>query len=106
MPRGSRREMATFAANSWVWLADAEECFIPVKVKQAFKAGEPGVVLTEEGQVGMGVGGRRSAGWARHHPNHRHTHCSGHLAERCVASSLLLLMVSTVSVLASSRSGR
>lgn len=43
--------MAGFEPGSWVWLPDTEDCFVPAKVKQFFKAGEAGKVLTEDGEV-------------------------------------------------------
>lgn len=45
--------MAThhFAQDSWVWLPDRDEAYVPARVVAGFKAGEAGTVVTEEGQV-------------------------------------------------------
>ena len=40
----------SFEANSWVWLVDPEEKFLPAKVLSTFNRGESTVVLTEDGE--------------------------------------------------------
>ena len=38
--------------DDWAWLPDDEDMFVPAKViKSGFKAGEPGKVKTEDGEV-------------------------------------------------------
>ena len=41
-----------FEADTWVWMADAEEQFLPAKVwKTGFSKGEDGKVKTEDGET-------------------------------------------------------
>ena len=42
--------MATFEADSWVWIPSEEEMYVPAKVLSTFKAGDPGKVQTEDGE--------------------------------------------------------
>jgi hypothetical protein len=42
----------SFEVDSWVWMADEEEEYLPAQVsKSSFKAGEDGIVKTEDGEV-------------------------------------------------------
>ena len=42
----------SFEVDTWVWIEDEEEKFLPAQVtKSAFKPGEDGVVKTEDGEV-------------------------------------------------------
>ena len=42
----------SFEVDSWVWMEDEEEKFLPAQVaKSSFKPGEDGVVKTEDGEV-------------------------------------------------------
>ena len=44
--------MATnYEKDSFVWLPDQQECFVPGRVKFSFHAGESAKVLTEAGEV-------------------------------------------------------
>jgi hypothetical protein len=43
--------MAVYERDSYVWISDPEECAVPGRVKENFRAGEPGKVLTEDGEV-------------------------------------------------------
>ena len=40
-----------FATGTWCFIKDEDECFIPAKVIKSFKAGEPGTVQPEDGEV-------------------------------------------------------
>lgn len=42
---------ANYERDSYVWLPDAQECFLPGKVKISFHAGESTKILTEDGEV-------------------------------------------------------
>eukprot|EP01038_Epipyxis_sp_PR26KG_P006281 gene6281-8649_t len=44
--------MTTFhyQPNSWVWIQDEEERYLPAKVLKAFQKGEPTTVMTEDGE--------------------------------------------------------
>ena len=41
----------TFEANSWVWVTDPKDMFLPAKVVKSFKPGEEGTVKFEDGKV-------------------------------------------------------
>ena len=42
----------SFEVDSWVWMEDEEEKFLPAQVaKTSFKPGEDGIVKTEDGEV-------------------------------------------------------
>ena len=44
----------SFEVDTWVWMADEEEKYLPAQVtKNAFKPGEDGVVKTEDGEVSL-----------------------------------------------------
>jgi hypothetical protein len=43
--------MAAFEVDSWVWIQDETECYLPAKVKHPFRPGEEGKVQTEDGEV-------------------------------------------------------
>ena len=42
--------MAKCDLNSWVWITDAEEVYLPAKVLKPFVPGEPTTVETEDGE--------------------------------------------------------
>jgi hypothetical protein len=50
-----REEFAmSFEVDSWVWMADEEEEYLPAQVaKSSFKPGEDGIVKTEDGEVSV-----------------------------------------------------
>ena len=39
-----------FDANSWVWITDEKEMYLPVKIVKPFRAGEEGRVKYEDGK--------------------------------------------------------
>ena len=41
---------ALFDANSWVWITDEKEMYLPVKIVKPFRAGEEGRVKYEDGK--------------------------------------------------------
>lgn len=41
----------TFEANSWVWVTDPKDMFLPAKVVKSFKPGEEGQIKFEDGKV-------------------------------------------------------
>jgi hypothetical protein len=43
--------LQTFEANSWLWIPDDKEMYLPGKVLKAFKPGEEGKVQYEDGKV-------------------------------------------------------
>ena len=45
----------TFEVNSWVWVPDDREMYLPAKVMGNFKPGEEGNVKFEDGKVCCGV---------------------------------------------------
>jgi hypothetical protein len=38
--------------DTWLWVPDPEECFLPAKVSASFQQGSAGKVTFEDGQVG------------------------------------------------------
>jgi len=40
-----------FDANSWIWITDEKEMYLPVKIVKPFRAGEEGQVKYEDGKV-------------------------------------------------------
>ena len=41
--------MATFEKDTWVWVPDPTECFLPAKVNAPFNQGSAGAVTFEDG---------------------------------------------------------
>lgn len=48
---GAASRNLQFEVNSWVWLPDEKEMYLPAKVVKPFKPGEEGDVKMEDGKV-------------------------------------------------------
>ena len=44
---------AMYEKDTYVWLPDPQECFVPGRVKHSFRAGESAKIQTEDGEVSV-----------------------------------------------------